>query len=109
MALSPRCPRCGEAPIFASLLKVHHACEKCNLAFEKSEAGDGPTGFTILILGLVVMVIAGVVEFKYTPPLWVHTALWVPTILGGSIFCLRFFKTMLIRLDYQLHKHKDNS
>ncbi len=104
--LSPRCPSCGETPLFASLLKVHNACAKCGLELGKHDAGDGPTFFAIVIVGFLVMTGAGIVEYKSTPPLWVHAALWIPLIFGGSVFCLRLFKTYLITLECRLSEKK---
>lgn len=105
--LQPRCPRCHKGALFSSLLKITARCPECGLSFEDNNAGDGPTYFTILFLGIGVTVLASIVEYKWQPPLWVHAALWVPFIMLGSIFCLRFFKSVLISLEYRHGKLKD--
>lgn len=108
MNLSPCCPHCGKGKLFASLFKVHKQCPECGLVFENANMGDGPAYFTVLVLGIVIMVLAGIVEVKLTPPMWVHAALWIPLILGGSVLCLRLCKIYLIHLEYKLGRlHQD--
>ena len=53
-ALTCRCPRCGEGPLFAGLLAVRPACLVCGLDLSGQDAGDGPAVFVIFFLGLIV-------------------------------------------------------
>ena len=98
---SPTCPRCKKGRLFDGLLRVAPRCESCGLVIEHHGAGDGPAYFTILVYGIVVTVAAGIVEFKYGPPFWLHAALWIPLIFIGSLLCLRLFKSMLLGLEYR--------
>jgi len=100
-ALLCRCPRCGDAPLFAGLLTVRPACPRCGLDFSGQDAGDGPQVFVILFLGLIVVGLAAVVEIKFAPPIWVHLVLWTPLIIGGAIVMLRPLKAGLIALQYR--------
>lgn len=102
MFLNPTCPQCGKTPLFASLLSVRKKCDTCGLALGKHDAGDGPAFFGIVIVGFAVMTLAGMVEYHFAPPMWVHAALWIPMIFIGSILCLRLFKAYLIVLEYRL-------
>jgi uncharacterized protein (DUF983 family) len=97
----PTCPRCHEGRLFSGLLRISPRCASCGLPLEQHGAGDGPAYFTILIYGIVVTIVAGIVEYKLAPPLWVHAMLWVPLIFLGSILCLRLFKSLLIDLEYR--------
>ena len=65
--------------------------------------------FGIVIVGFLVMTAAGIVEYHFAPPLWVHAALWVPAIFGGSILCLRLFKSYLIILEYRLRELRNQT
>lgn len=105
------CPRCQKFPLFKSMLKLHPLCGNCGLVFEKHDAGDGPVFFGILIVGAVIMTLAGIVEYHFTPPLWLHAALWIPGIFIGSILVLRKSKAYLIGLEYRLEllKQKDEA
>jgi uncharacterized protein (DUF983 family) len=100
-ALGCRCPRCGEGKIFAGLLTVQQTCLSCGLDISAHDAGDGPQVFVILILGLVVVGLAAFVEFRFSPPIWVHLVLWTPLILVGAVALLRPLKAGLIALEYR--------
>lgn len=107
--LSPTCPRCHQAPLFASTLKVVDHCAACGLPLKGHDAADGPTFFVITIMGFLVMGLAGYVEYAYEPPLWLHAALWIPLILFGSILMLRWFKAMLIGWEIKTNRLRDDA
>ena len=100
-ALLCRCPRCGEGRLFTGVLTVRPACPACGLDFSAEAAGDGPAVFVILILGLIVVGLAAWIELNFSPPIWVHLALWTPLIIGGAILMLRPLKAALIALQYR--------
>ena len=101
LALKCRCPRCGEGKLYDGVLSVARQCSKCGLDFSAEDAGDGPTVLVVFVLGALVVALATVVEFAYSPPLWVHLLLWAPLILGGAIALLRPMKAGLIALQYR--------
>jgi uncharacterized protein (DUF983 family) len=102
-ALGCRCPRCGQGRLFTGLLDVRGACEVCGLDFSAQDAGDGPAVFVIFFLGLIVVGLAALVEVKFSPPIWIHLALWTPFIIVGAIVMLRPLKAGLIALQYRHH------
>ena len=102
-ALACRCPRCGRGRLFTGLLNVRQVCGVCGLDLSAQDAGDGPAVFVILFLGLIVVGLAALVEIRFSPPLWVHLALWTPLILIGAIAMLRPLKAGLIALQYRHH------
>ena len=53
--LSMRCPNCGEGQLFAQYLKVEPVCAACGHDLARYPADDGPTYFTILIVGHLVV------------------------------------------------------
>ena len=75
----------------------------CGLDLSAQDAGDGPAVFVILILGLIVVGLAALVEIRFSPPIWVHLALWTPLIIAGAIVMLRPLKAGLIALQYRHH------
>ena len=99
--LRGKCPRCGRGPLFSGLLTVRPSCSACGLDLSKQDAGDGPAVFIIFILGAIMVPLALVVEFKLTPPLWVHIIIWPPVVLGGAIAMLRPLKGLMIALQYR--------
>ena len=100
-AFGCRCPRCGEGRLFDGLLAVRPICPACGLDFSAQDAGDGPAVFVILLLGLIVVGLAAWVELTFSPPLWVHAALWTPLIVAGAILMLRPLKAGMIALHYR--------
>jgi uncharacterized protein (DUF983 family) len=80
-----RCPRCGKGRLFAGYLRIAPRCEYCGLNFAMFDVGDG----------------ALIVEMAYSPPYWVHAALWLPAIAILTLGGLRLVKSALIVLQYK--------
>jgi uncharacterized protein (DUF983 family) len=99
--LAGRCPRCGKGPLFDGFLTVAAQCTACGLSFAGHDSGDGPAVFVIFILGFGIVGLAGVVEYLYTPPLWLHAVLWLPLTLGSTVLLLRPLKGLLIGAQYR--------
>ena len=95
-----RCPRCGRGKLFAGYLDVATVCAVCGLDLSREDAGDGPAVFVVLVVGIVVVGLALAAEITLSPPMWLHLVVWVPTILGLSLWLLRPFKATLIALQY---------
>lgn len=102
-ALTARCPRCGEGPLFRGPLALRDRCDKCGLDYKFIDTGDGPAVFGIMILGFLVLGGALIVEFKIGPPVWVHLLLWGVGTPLLALGLLRFLKALLIALQF---KHK---
>lgn len=99
--LTCTCPRCGQGKLFDGLIKVRPACRSCGLDNSFADSGDGPAVFVILIIGFVVVGLALWMEVNYNPPLWLHFLLWIPLIIGLSLWLLRVMKALLIALQYR--------
>jgi uncharacterized protein (DUF983 family) len=98
-----RCPRCGQGALYKGpfTLTVRDRCETCGLDYGFADSGDGPAVFVILLLGFVMMGLALIVEFKLSPPLWVHILLWPPVTWALGFAMLRPMKATLIALQYR--------
>ncbi len=105
--LKGRCPRCGEGRLFRGFLDVRDACPACGLDYSKVDSGDGPAVFVIFLVGFVVVALALWLEVAYTPPIWLHMALWLPLIVILSLGLLRPFKATLIALQYRNKASQD--
>ena len=86
---------------------VADACPACGLHLKDHDTGDGPMFFAILIVGFLVTFTAGFVEFAFSPPFWVHAALWIPATFITCFLVLRVSKSMLIHWEYKLSLLKD--
>lgn len=97
-----RCPRCQKGKLYAGLLKIAPACDKCGFSYTGHEQGDGPAFIGILVIGTLAGMFAAITEVKFAPPLWVHAVLWFPFIMLGSVFMLRLAKAALVSAQYRL-------
>ncbi|HEX3431997.1 MAG TPA: DUF983 domain-containing protein [Rhizomicrobium sp.] len=100
-SLLGRCPRCGQGRLFAGYLRIAPHCPYCGLDYVLFDVGDGAAVFVILIVGFLVVGGALVVEIVWSPPYWVHAALWLPTIAILALGGLRLVKSVLIVLQYK--------
>ena len=98
-----KCPRCGKGSLFTGFLTIREKCPVCGLNYSFADSGDGPAVFIMLIVGFIVTGGALLVEAIYSPPYWVHAALWFPLAIGLSLGILRPFKATLIALQYYNH------
>ncbi len=107
--LSCKCPRCGRGALFDGFLTVAPNCSQCGLDLTKSDSGDGPAVFLILILGAIFVPLALWVETAFGPPLWLHAILWTVAILGSALALLRPMKGVLIAYQYHLKASESGS
>jgi uncharacterized protein (DUF983 family) len=99
--LRGRCPRCGRGALFNGLLTVAERCPDCSLSFAGHDAGDAPAVAGIFILGFGICGLAGLVEYFFEPPLWLHAILWIPLTALGALALLRPLKGLTIALQYR--------
>ena len=100
-ALRCRCPRCGQGRLFQGLLTVRPICEVCGLDLAGHDAGDGAAALVILVLGALMVGLAFWVEFRFSPPLWLHAVLWPVVIVPLAVLLIRPTKAALIAVQYR--------
>ena len=100
------CPRCGNAPLFAGLLRLAPACRSCGLDFTAFNIGDGAASFLILIVGAIVTGLAMWLELSRSPPWYVHVLLWLPLTVVLSVALMRVSKALLLALEYRHDAHQ---
>ena len=69
------CPECGKKSVFQSFLKIKEKCD-CGLKLSNLDIGDGPSFFAMFFLNIIIILLAIIVEIKFSPPLWIHLVLW---------------------------------
>lgn len=87
-----KCPACGNASAFAGYLRVTPKCAACGTQLDDLRADDAPPYFTIFLVGHIVIPLMLILERAYSPPTWVHMALWLPLIVVLSLSLLRPIK-----------------
>jgi len=100
-ALTCRCPRCGKGRLFSGLLAVRDRCEACGLDLCAHDSGDGPASLVLFVLGAIVVSLAFWVEFRFSPPLWVHAVLWPVVTVPLAIALMRPLKAALVALQFR--------
>ena len=90
--LRGRCPVCGQGRIFNGYLRVVDQCSECGTALGRVRADDAPPYFTIVIVGHVVIPLMLWLERAQTPPLWVHSAIFLPLTVGLALALIRPIK-----------------
>jgi uncharacterized protein (DUF983 family) len=103
--LAGRCPNCGKGKMFRAFLKVADRCPACGEALHHHRADDAPAYFVILIVGHVVVPLALVVEVAYSPPYWLHAALWLPLTIGLAIGLLQPIKGAIVGWQWAHYMH----
>lgn len=103
--LRQTCPACGRGRLYRSYLKVADNCGACHEELHHQRADDAPPYFTMLITGHVV--VAGVValEEAFSPPSWVHAAVWGPVLIALSLWLLPRVKGALVGVQWALRMH----
>ncbi|MCW3473357.1 DUF983 domain-containing protein [Rhodovastum sp. RN2-1] len=101
VALTCRCPRCGEGRLFRGVLTVNERCGVCGLDLREHDAGDGPAVLVIFLLATMVVAAAFWVEFRFSPPLWVHAVLWPVVTVPLALAMMRPLKAALVALQYR--------
>lgn len=99
-ALRGTCPRCGDGPLFAGVVRFRQRCPACDLDFSQFNVGDGPAAFLILIVGAILTAGALMLDAAAEPPWWVHL-IWVPVGLALTAGGLRLAKAWLLGAEYR--------
>jgi uncharacterized protein (DUF983 family) len=95
------CPRCGKGKLYKGFLDLAPKCDVCGLDYSFADAGDGPAVFIMMIAGFIVVGLVLWVEFTWSPPYWVHAALWIPLTLALTIGLIRPLKGWLVAQQYR--------
>ena len=104
LSLSGKCPACYQSSVFSGAVAFKDKCDVCGLDITKHDNGDGPATAVMLVAGAVMLLVAFIIEISYHPPLWVHIIVGISVILFSSWWSLRFFKAMLLTLQYRYRK-----
>ncbi len=77
------------------------ACPVCGLDLSGSDTGDAGAVIVIMLLGVIVISLAFWVEFRFSPPLWVHAILWPVVTLPLAILIMRPMKATLVAAQFR--------
>jgi uncharacterized protein (DUF983 family) len=100
-----RCPACGRGRLFRAFLKVADQCPACGEALHHHQADDAPAYFVILIVGHLVVPLALLVEIAWSPPYWLHAAIWLPLTAGLAVGLLTPIKGAIVGWQWANYMH----
>ena len=103
--LACRCPRCGEGRMFRAFLKVADECRSCGQPFHHHRADDAPAYFVIFIVGHIVVPLSLSLEMAFTPPFWLHAAIWLPVTTLLSVGLLQPIKGAIVAWQWANEMH----
>ncbi len=105
-ALGCCCPACGKGALFrgwtlGGVLSVRERCDVCGLDLRAQDSGDGPASLVMFPLGAILVGLALWVEFRFSPPIWVHVVLWPVVGAALAVGMMRPLKAALVALQYR--------
>lgn len=100
-----KCPQCGTGNAFRRFLKVADHCPSCGEALFHHEADDYPAYIVVSIVGHLVFSGVLALELAYTPPYWVHFAIWFPFVAIATLGLLQPVKGAVVALQWHLGLH----
>ncbi len=100
-----RCPKCGTGRLFDGYLSTADRCSACRLELHHHRADDAPPYFTMVIVGHVIIGLVLYAEMSFSPPVWVHMAIWLPLALTMSLALMRPIKGAIVSIQWALQMH----
>ena len=80
---------------------MHDKCPACELDLRQSDTGDAGAVIVIMVLGAIVGGLALWVEFRFSPPVWLHIVLWPAVTVALAVWMMRLAKAALVALQYR--------
>ena len=91
-----RCPHCGKGVLFEGFLRIVPTCSACGFELARSDSGDGPAVFVILVVGFIAVFGALITYVVWRPPVWLPLVIWIPVAAALSLALLRPMKGLMI-------------
>jgi len=102
---SGRCPACGRGRLFRAFLKVTDGCASCDEALFHHQADDAPAYFVMLIVGHLVVPLVLITEIVWSPPYWLHAAIFLPLTAGLATGLLQPVKGAVVGWQWANYMH----
>jgi uncharacterized protein (DUF983 family) len=83
-----QCPRCGEGRLLHHYLKLVDCCAVCGEPYGHYRVDDAAPWLTILVVGHVTVPVVLLCEMNFQPPLALALAVFLPLIVGLTLFLL---------------------
>ncbi len=100
-----RCPRCGDAHLFARFLKPMSFCPACAQDWRGQRADDFPAYISMLVTGHLLAPVIIALELGFSPPVNVLAAIVVPAAMVMMLGLLQPAKGAVIALQWWTGMH----
>lgn len=100
-----RCPRCGDAHLFARFLKPMAFCPACAQDWSSQRADDFPAYISMLVTGHVLAPVIIALELTFSPPVNMLAAIVVPSAMVMMLGLLQPAKGAVIALQWWSGMH----
>jgi uncharacterized protein (DUF983 family) len=100
LAFKGKCPQCKRASVFQGFFRFKKNCDECGCDFDSIQIGDAAAYSTMFIVGFFLTAFMAYIEFKYTPPLWIHAIILTFLSFILSLGLLRFFRGLWLILEW---------
>lgn len=100
-ALYGLCPACGARTLFAEAAQVARQCTACGLEFHRYERGARLATPAAFMVAALVITAALTLDAYVQLPLLLVIMVWGGAAIGGVIFALRLYKTVLLYARYE--------
>lgn len=87
--------------MFTGFLDIVDNCDVSGLDLSQQNSGDAGPFFIVMIVGIVIVGLALAAEMNFSPPVWLHMVVWMPSSLILSLALLRPAKGIMIALQYK--------
>ncbi len=91
--------------LFKSYLKVVDTCPVCAEELYHHRADDMPAYIVITLVAHIVLGAMLWTEVHYSPPLWLHSVIWLPLTLILALGLLPSVKGAIVGLQWRLRMH----
>jgi uncharacterized protein (DUF983 family) len=98
--LARRCPNCGEGHLFRGYLAVDPTCEACGHENSAYRADDGPTYFTVLIIGHLLVAPLLALPFLWQGDPWIVLPIVLIGVTVATLTLLGFVKGAFIGVQW---------
>ena len=83
-----RCPRCGQGQLLHHYIKMVDRCSICGEPYGHYRTDDAAPWLTILVVGHLTVPVVLVCEMNFQMPLALAFAIYLPLIVGLTLFLL---------------------
>ncbi len=86
-------------------LKVRETCAACGQELHHHRADDMPAWLTIIVVGHILVPLLVAIEVNFSPPIWVHWAIWPALTVLLTLWFLPRLKGSIVALQWAWRMH----